>query len=150
MQVILLSKEKQLGNLGELIDVKSGYARNYLLPKGKAILATKKNIEIVELQKIKLKEKIANKLAIAQSKVNKINSIESIIIKSKSGEEGKLFGSIGTRDIAEAITLLGVPINKNEIRLPNGKLRYIGEHQVIFHPHNEVTVMITIHIVSNS
>ncbi|CAL4044058.1 50S ribosomal protein L9 [Buchnera aphidicola] len=150
MQVILLSTVKKLGNLGELVHVKSGYARNYLLPQGKAILATKRNIEIVESQKTKLREKIANKLNIAQSRASKIKLIESIIIRSKSGEEGKLFGSIGSRDIAEAITLLGVAVNKNEIRLPNGVLRHIGRHQVIFYPHNEVSLNINVDIVSNS
>jgi large subunit ribosomal protein L9 len=150
MQVILLAKVKKLGNLGELVNVKSGYARNYLLPKGKAILATKKNIEIVESQKIELREKIASKLNIAKTRAKKIKLMGSIIIRSKSGEEGKLFGSIGSRDIAEAITLLGVSVNKNEIRLPNGILRHTGEHKVIFLPHNEIRLEITVDIISDS
>lgn len=149
MQVILLSKVNKLGNLGELVNVKSGYARNYLLPKGKAILATKKNIEIVESQKTELREKIANKLNIAQSRAEKIKLMGLITIRSKSGEEGKLFGSIGSRDIAEEMTLLGVSVNKNEIRLPNGTLRHIGEHKAVFVPHNEVRVEITINIISD-
>ena len=149
MKVILLKKVKNLGNLGELITVKSGYARNYLLPKEKAILATKKNINIVETKKMEMQLKLSEKIKIAYDRVEKINAMHSIVIKAKVGEEGKLFGSIGSRDIAESISLLGVIVNKNEIRLPNGVLRNIGEHIVVFHPHNEIYSNITIKIISD-
>ncbi|HMI77059.1 MAG TPA: 50S ribosomal protein L9 [Buchnera sp. (in: enterobacteria)] len=149
MKIILLTKVKNLGSIGELVTVKSGYARNYLLPKEKAIIATKQNINIVENKKIAMELKLSEKLKIAYNRVEKINAINDIVIKAKSGEEGKLFGSIGARDIAASISSLGVLVNKNEIRLPHGVLRNIGEHIITFHPHNDVRVNITIKIISD-
>jgi len=149
MKIILLKKVKNLGNLGELVTVKPGYARNYLLPSETAMLATKKNIDIVENRKIELQMQLSEKIKIAYDRVEKIKSINSIIITAKSGEEGKLFGSIGTRDIAKSISLLGVIVDKNEIRLPHGVLRNLGEHVVIFHPHNEIDVNVKVNIVSD-
>jgi large subunit ribosomal protein L9 len=150
MKIILLTKIKNLGNFSELVTVKSGYARNYLFPNEKAMLANKQNIDIVETKKMALQIKLSEKLKVAQERVEKIKSINSIVIKAKSGEEGKLFGSIGSRDIAESISLLGVIVNKNEIRLPHGVLRHLGEHIVVFHPHNEVYINIKIDIISDT
>ncbi|WP_343192139.1 50S ribosomal protein L9 [Buchnera aphidicola] len=151
MKIILLTKVKNLGNLGELVYVHSGYARNFLIPKGQAVLATKVNIDIVESKKIELTKKIANKFKKAQDRAYNIQLLEGkIIISSKSGEEGKLFGSVNARDIADKITSLGVTVNKNEIRLPNGVLRSLGTHIVKFNPHHEVSIDITINVIAES
>ncbi|QIQ41552.1 MAG: 50S ribosomal protein L9 [Buchnera aphidicola (Aphis urticata)] len=138
MEVILLFKVNKLGDSGKIVKVKSGYARNYLIPTGKAILADKTNIESFEAQQVKLKEENINKLLIAKSRAEKVKQIKSITISSKVGKEKKIFGSVGIRDIITEMSRIGIKINKKEIKLPNGVLRHIGEHQVIFQPHNEI------------
>lgn len=148
MEVILLSKVKNLGDSGKIVKVKSGYARNYLIPQGKAILADKKNIQSFEDQKIKLKEKNINELLLAKSRADKIKQIKSITIPSKVGKENKIFGSVGVRDIVKEIFQLGIKINKKEIKLPNGVLRHVGEHQVIFQPHSEVYEHLIVNIIA--
>jgi large subunit ribosomal protein L9 len=147
MDVILLLNIKKLGNSGDIVHVKSGYARNFLIPKGKAILANKKNIESFEAQRIELEKENTNKLIIAKSRAEKIKSIKSIVIPSKVGKEGKIFGSIGVRNIIKEMTLLGIKVNKKEIRLPNGVLRQVGEHKVIFQPHNEIHEYFIVNII---
>lgn len=147
MEVILLSKIKKLGDSGIIVNVKSGYARNFLIPKGKAILANKKNIESFEAHRIALEKENISKLLIAQSRAEKIKKIKSIIISSKVGKEGKIFGSIGIRNIIKEMNLLGIKANKKEIRLPNGSLRQVGEHKVIFQPHNEVHEYFIVNII---
>ncbi|QCI25180.1 50S ribosomal protein L9 [Buchnera aphidicola (Rhopalosiphum padi)] len=148
MEVILLLKIKKLGDSGTIVHVKSGYARNFLIPKGKAILANKKNIESFEAQRIELEKENISKLLIAQSRAEKIKQIKSIIISSKVGKEGKIFGSIGIRNIIKEMTLLGIKVNKKEIKLPNGVLRQVGEHKIIFQPHNEVHEHFIVNIVA--
>ncbi|CAL4326612.1 50S ribosomal protein L9 [Buchnera aphidicola] len=150
MQIILLSKIHKLGDSGSIINVKSGYARNFLIPKGKAILANKENVESFQAQRIKIEKENISKLLIAKSRAEKIQKIRSIIISSKVGKEGKIFGSIGVRNIIKEMTSLGVKINKKEIRLPNGLLRQIGEHKVIFQPHNEVQIEFIVNIISKN
>ncbi|AAM68081.1 50S ribosomal protein L9 [Buchnera aphidicola] len=148
MEVILLSKIKKLGDSGAIVHVKSGYARNFLIPKGKAILASKKNIESFEAQRVELEKENISKLLIAQSRAEKIKTIKSITIPSKVGKEGKIFGSIGIRNIIKEMNLLGIKVNKKEIKLPNGVLRQVGEHKVIFQPHNEVCEYFIVNIIS--
>jgi len=138
MQVILLDKIGNLGGLGDTVSVKSGYARNFLIPQGKAVMATKSNVEMFEHRRAELEAKVAEELAIAQSRADKVNALEAIVITSKAGEEGKLFGSIGTRDIADAITAAGVEVAKSEVRLPEGALRTTGEFNVAIQLHSEV------------
>ncbi|QCO71100.1 50S ribosomal protein L9 [Buchnera aphidicola] len=150
MEVILLSKIHKLGDSGSVINVKSGYARNFLIPKGKAILANKKNIESFEAQRIALEEENISKFLIAQSRAEKLKKIGSITISSKVGKEGKIFGSVGVRNIIKEITLLGIKINKKEIRLPNGLLRQVGEHVVIFQPHIKVSINFIVNIISKN
>ncbi|CUX96126.1 50S ribosomal protein L9 [Candidatus Gullanella endobia] len=130
MQIILLDKVINLGNLGEQVNVKSGYARNYLIPKGKAVVATKKNIEHFKIYRAKLEAKLAETQAVSKARAEKIKKLGSITIVSRAGDEGKLFGSIGNRDIANAITATGIAVTKSEVRLPNGVLRTIGDHEV--------------------
>lgn len=150
MEVILLSKINSLGDSGVVINVKSGYARNFLIPKGKAILANKENLESFEAQRAVLEQENINRLRIAQSRAEKIKKIKSITIFSKSRKEGKIFGSVGIVSIIKEMTTLGVKINKKEIRLPNGLLRKIGEHEVVFQPHNEVSVNFIVNIISKN
>ncbi|AHG59844.1 50S ribosomal protein L9 [Buchnera aphidicola] len=150
MEVILLCQIRKLGSSGSIINVKSGYARNFLIPKGKAILANKKNVESFEAQRIELEKENTSKLLIAQTRAEKIKNIKSITIFSKVGKEGKIFGSVGIRNILKEMISLGVKINKKEIRLPNGLLRKVGEHQVIFQPHNEIQVSFIVNIISKN
>jgi large subunit ribosomal protein L9 len=137
MDVILLEKVANLGNLGDRVDVRSGYARNYLLPKGKATLATAANVKKFEARRSEL-EKVANDaLAGAEARKAKLEGFK-LTITAKAGSEGKLFGSIGTSDIAEAATAAGFEMARSEIRLPNGPLRTVGEHVVILHLHTDI------------
>ena len=148
MQVILLDKIGNLGGLGDQVNVKSGYARNFLIPQGKAVMATKDNVAMFETRRAELEAKVAEQLAAAEARAEKVNSLEGVSIASKAGDEGKLFGSIGTRDIADAITAAGVEVAKSEVRLPEGALRNIGEFEVSIQLHSEVFATAKIAIVA--
>ncbi|WP_445495385.1 50S ribosomal protein L9 [Photorhabdus sp. SF281] len=150
MQIILLDKVANLGSLGDQVNVKPGYARNYLVPQGKAVPATKKNIEFFEARRAELEAKLADVLAAAQARAEKISALGSVTIASKAGDEGKLFGSIGTRDIADAVIAAGVEVSKSEVRLPNGVLRTIGEHEVNFQVHSDVFAKLNVNIVAEA
>ena len=123
MQVILLDKIVHLGNVGEQVNVKSGFARNFLIPQGKAVMATKANIEYFETRRAELEAKAAAALAEAQARAAQLSALESVTIASKAGDEGRLFGSITTRDVAEAVVKAGVEIVKSEVRMPPGPIR---------------------------
>lgn len=138
MQVILLDKIGNLGSLGDTVNVKSGYARNFLIPQGKAVMATKANVAMFESRRAELEAKVAEQLAAAQTRADQVNALEAVVIASKAGDEGKLFGSIGTRDIADAITAAGVKVSKSEVRLPEGALRNVGAYEVSVQLHSEV------------
>lgn len=146
MQIILLDKVANLGSLGDQVNVKAGYARNFLVPQGKAVPATKKNIEFFEVRRAELEAKLADVLKAAEERAAQINALVKVTIASKAGDEGKLFGSIGTRDIADAVKARGVNVSKSEVRLPNGVLRTVGEHEVSFQVHGEVFAKIIIDI----
>ncbi|MBN6067159.1 50S ribosomal protein L9 [Aggregatibacter actinomycetemcomitans] len=148
MQVILLDKIAHLGKVGDQVNVKSGYARNYLIPQGKAVMATKANIEHFEARRAELEEKAAKALAAAVDRAERLEALGSVTIASKAGDEGRLFGSIGTRDIADAITAKGVEVAKSEVRLPNGLIRTLGEHEVTFQFHGEVFSHLNVIIVA--
>ena len=143
MQVILLDKVDNLGGLGELVDVKPGFARNYLLPGGHATLATPENIKAFEERRAELEQASADRLTAAQGRANALADL-SITIKAKAGTEGKLFGSIGTDAIADAISAAGVELAKREVRLPDGPLRNVGEHTVDVHLHTDVNSTVVI------
>ncbi|HGJ5864732.1 MAG TPA: 50S ribosomal protein L9 [Arsenophonus nasoniae] len=147
MEIILLDKVANLGSLGDQVDVKAGYARNFLVPQGKAVPATKKNVEFFEARRAELEAKLADVLAVAKGRAEKINSLATVTIASKAGDEGKLFGSIGTRDIAQAVTAAGVEVAKSEVRLPNGVLRTVGEHEVHFQVHSDVFAKLNVNII---
>jgi large subunit ribosomal protein L9 len=146
MDVILLQKVANLGNIGDRVKVRSGYGRNFLLPEGKATLATAANVAKFEARRAEL-ERLANEqLATATGRAAALKDFK-LTIAAKAGTEGKLFGSIGTADIAEACTRAGVQIARSEVRLPNGPLRTIGDHTVAVHLHTDVTVPLPISII---
>ena len=150
MEVILLDKIAKLGGLGDKVTVKSGYARNFLLPKGKAVFASKANVEHFEARRADLEKKLAEQLASAEARAAKLTELAEITIASKAGDEGKLFGSIGTRDIADAITEAGVEVVKAEVRLPLGSIRETGEFDIVIHVHNDVDATIKVVVIAQA
>lgn len=146
MEVILLEKVANLGNIGDRVKVKSGYGRNFLLPKGKATLATEKNVAVFEARRAEFEAKQADELAAAQARATKLENL-TIRIAAKAGSEGKLFGSLGTVDIAEAVTAAGVAIERSEVRLPAGPIRTVGEHQIELHLHTDLNVALRLNVV---
>jgi len=147
MDVILLEKVANLGTIGDRVKVKSGYGRNFLLPKGKATLATPANVARFEARRHELEKHAAEQLGSAQSRVEKLKDFK-LTIAAKAGTEGKLFGSIGTSDVAEALTKAGFKVERAEVRMPNGPLRTVGEHVVGLHLHADVDVPLTVLIVA--
>ncbi|QIZ78663.1 50S ribosomal protein L9 [Ferrimonas lipolytica] len=148
MDVILLDKVAKLGNLGDKVTVKSGYARNFLLPQGKAVVANAANLEVFEARRAELEANMADALKAAEARAEKIAALEGVSIASKSGDEGKLFGSVGTRDIADALTAAGVEVTKAEVRLPEGALRNTGDYEIVIGLHSDVTATAKIAIVA--
>ena len=145
MEVILLDKVNNLGTLGDKVKVKNGFARNYLIPSGKAKLATAENLKEFELIRAELEKKTSDAIVAATSRKQRIEALEALVIKAKSGGEGgKLFGSVGTVDIIEAAAAVGVEIEKSEVRLPTGNIRELGEHNVTLHLHSDVDATIKI------
>ena len=147
MQIILLEKIANLGELGEQVTVKPGYARNFLFPQNKAVPATKVNVEQFEARRAELEKAAAEKLAEANSRKEKIEGIE-LSVAVRAGDEGKLFGSLGNRDIAELATEAGVELSKSEVRLPTGPIRSVGEFDVAIHLHAEVNAVLKLHVVA--
>ena len=150
MQVILLDKIANLGGLGDQVVVKSGFARNVLFQKGKAVPATKANIETFEARRAELEAKIAEELTAAQARAEKLEALAEVTLVSKAGDEGKLFGSIGTRDIADAISAVGVEVAKSEVRLPLGTIRETGEFDVDIQVHADVTATIKVIVIAEA
>ena len=150
MEIILLDKVANLGGLGDKVTVKSGYARNFLFPQGKAVPATKVNVEKFEARRAELEAKIAEQHAAAQTRADKIAALGEVTIASPAGDEGKLFGSVGTRDIAAAITAAGVEVTKSEVKLPVGTLRETGEFEIDLQIHSDVTATIKLVIIQEA
>lgn len=148
MEVILLEKVRNLGDLGEQIKVKSGYGRNFLIPQGKAVMATKDNVAKFEERRAELEAKAAEQLAAAEARAAKLAELANVSITGQAGEGGKLFGSIGTGDIADAITAAGVEVSKSEVKLPEGSIRNIGEFELTIQLHTDVTQNVTIEVVA--
>ena len=145
MEVILLDNVENLGGIGDKVKVKPGYARNYLLPQGKATRATRENIAEFEARRAELEAKAAAVVAEARARAEKISGLK-LQIRAKVGSEGKLFGSVGPVDIAEAAEAAGVVIERSELRLAEGPLRMVGEHEVEVHLHTDVSVPISVTI----
>ncbi len=147
MEVILLEKIANLGNLGDKVTIKNGYGRNFLIPQGKAAMATAAKIKEFEERRAELEKQAAEKLAAATARGEALSKL-NIVIAHKTGDEGRLFGSVGTHNIAEAVTAAGVKVEKHEVRLPNGVIRNIGEYDIAFNLHTDVVVTLPIKIVS--
>jgi len=137
MEVILLEKVENLGNLGDRVKVRAGYGRNYLIPHGKAQAATEQNIKIFEARRAELERVAADAVAAAEARRDQLAGL-TVTVKAKAGDEGKLFGSVGTADIADAVTAAGVAITRQEVRLPTGPIRACGEYDVALHLHTDV------------
>ena len=147
MEVILLEKIANLGNLGDKVAVKAGYARNFLLPFGKATPATAENVAAFEARRAELEKLAAEKKAEADARAAQLAEL-TVTIAANAGEEGKLFGSIGTRDIADAVTAAGVAIENSEVRLPDGALRNVGEFDVVVQLHTDVETTVKLVVVA--
>jgi large subunit ribosomal protein L9 len=143
MEVILLEKVENLGNLGDRVNVKPGYGRNFLIPSGKATPATEDHIKAFEARRAELEKTAADGLSEAEARRDKIGDM-IITIKAKAGDEGKLFGSIGTADIAAAIVADGVEVERSEVRLPEGAFRQLGEYRIQLHLHTDVNTELTL------
>jgi len=149
MEVILLEKVANLGNLGDRVTIKSGYGRNYLVPYGKAVAATANKIAEFEVRRAELEKAAAEKLSAAQARANALSKLQ-IVIAHKAGDEGKLFGSVGTQNIADAIVEAGAAVEKHQVRLPQGVIRQIGEYQIDIMLHTDVVVTMPIKIVAEA
>lgn len=147
MEVILVERIRNLGTLGQIVKVKAGYGRNYLIPQGKAVYATPENIKKVEARRAEFEKAEAKHLQDAQDRAKLLAALGVVQIAAKSGEEGKLFGSVGTRDIAEAVTKAGVSLTKSELHLSSGAFRHIGEYEVEIELHSDVRLMMKINII---
>jgi len=145
MDVILLEKVDNLGGLGDKVKVKAGYGRNYLIPTGKATPATPENVARFEARRAELEKTAADALAAAETRRQGLEGLE-VTITSKAGEEGKLFGSVGTTDIIQAAADAGHTIEKHEVRMPEGAFRMVGEYEVMLHLHTDLDVAIRIHV----
>lgn len=143
MEIILLEKVENLGDLGDKVNVKSGFGRNFLLPSGRAIPATKENLAEFEARRSELEKQAAERMADAEERKVKIEELH-MTIACKAGDEGRLFGSVGNIDIAEALTEHGIPLCRSEVRLPNGPFRVTGDYEVVIHLLTDVNA--TLHL----
>ena len=146
MEVILLQKVANLGNIGDRVKVRSGFGRNFLLPQGKATLATPENVARFEARRAELERLAREHLSSAEERATALKDFK-LTIQAKAGTEGKLFGSIGTADIAEALSRANFKVERSEVRLPSGPLRMLGEHTVNLHLHADVDVLLHVAIV---
>ena len=149
MEVILLEKIANLGNLGDKVSIKAGFGRNYLVPQGKAVPATAKKIAEFEARRADLEKAAADKLSAAQTHADRLSKLK-VVISHKAGDEGRSFGSVGTHNIAEAINNVGGVVEKQQIRLPHGTIRHVGDYDVDINLHSDVTVTMSISIVAEA
>ena len=147
MEVILLEKVAKLGDLGDKVNVKSGFGRNFLIPYGKAVPATEENLKEFESRRAELQANADEILSAAKNKAEKMTDL-SITIKANAGDEGKLFGSVGTKDISDELVKNGFDVKKSEVRLPTGAIREIGEYEINLQLHSDVNVVIKVIIVA--
>ena len=147
MQVILMEKVVNLGALGDVVKVKDGFARNYLIPQGKARRATATNLKEFENRRTELEKKAGEALASAQERAAKLEGMK-VDITQKAGPDGRLFGSVTTSDIAEALTKAGIETKKAEVRMPAGPLKHIGEFPIVVHLHADAEANIVVHVVA--
>ena len=148
MNVILLDKVENLGDIGELVSVKPGYGRNFLIPQGKAALATKENIKEVEARRAELERRVAEETAAAKARAELIGGMD-LIIAANVGPEGKLFGSVGPADIEEAAEKVGVELSRSEVRMPEGPIHELGDFTVGAHLYTDVDAEFTVKVVAD-
>ena len=146
MEVILLEKVDNLGSLGERVSVKSGYARNYLVPAGKAKLATTENIARFEALREELERQAGDILVTAQTRKSALDELGAVVVTAKAGAEGKLFGSVGPREVVDALAALGVAVDKKEVRMPEGPIRAIGDYAIGLHLHSDVDARVALKV----
>jgi large subunit ribosomal protein L9 len=146
MQIILLEKIVNVGNLGDVVKVKHGYARNYLIPQGKAKRATAENIKLIEEQRAELLRLAGDKLAAAQAQAAKLEGLV-VQISQKAGVDGRLFGSVTNVDIVEALTAQGFTVGKADVRMPTGPLKHVGDHPIVVALHSDATANITVSVI---
>jgi large subunit ribosomal protein L9 len=149
MQVILMEKVVNLGNLGDVVKVKDGFARNYLIPGGHAKRATKANVEAFEVQRAELEKQQAERLAAAQARAAKLEGL-MVQVTQKAGVDGRLFGSVGNADIADALTAQDIEVSKAEVRLPEGPFKAIGDYDVVLSLHADVTAHIKVSVLGET
>jgi len=150
MQIILLDRIANVGNLGDIVKVKDGFARNYLIPQGKAKRASEKNLKEFEARRAELEKKANEQLTGAQERASKLEGLK-IDIAQKAGVDGRLFGSVTNADIAEGLTkATGVQVKKAEIRMPQGPLKHVGEFPIVLHLHADVEANIVVHVVAEA
>lgn len=147
MNLILLDNVENLGRIGDLVKVKSGYGRNFLIPQGKAALATPDNVKAIDARRADLEKAAAEELAIARTRAKVINGIE-LVIPANAGSEGKLFGSVGPIDIADAFESVQAEVERSEIRMPDGPIHELGEFTISVHLHSEVNAEVTVRVVA--
>ena len=146
MEIILLQKVDNLGELGDKVHVKNGYGRNFLIPSGRAVPATAENLKAFEARRAELEREAAAQLAEAQERKSRLDGL-AISVTCKAGEEGRLFGSVGTADIAQAVSEAGAELAKREVMLPNGPFRVAGEYEVELHLHADVNATLQLTII---
>ncbi len=146
MNIILLERIVNLGDLGDEVAVKSGFARNFLIPKGKAVRASKENRAVFEARRAELERVAQERMGEAQARAAKLNGVV-VTISAKAGDEGKLYGSVGTQDIADALAAQGAEVAKSEIRMPAGVIRVVGEYSIDVHLHTDVNVAVKVVVV---
>ena len=146
MNIILLERIVNLGDLGDEVAVKSGFARNFLIPKGKAVRASKDNRAVFEARRAELERVAQERMGAAQGRAAKLEGV-IVTISAKAGDEGKLYGSVGTHDIAEALIAQGADVTKSEIRMPAGVIRVVGEYSIDVHLHTDVNVAVKVIVV---
>ncbi len=143
MNIILLEKINNLGELGDQVSVKAGFGRNFLIPNGKALPATKPNIKMFEARRAELEATAAESLAAATSRAEGINDKEIVIVR-KAGDEGRMFGSVTNGDIEEALVASGIQVEKREVRMPEGAIRELGEYDIVIHLHTDVNATVKV------
>ncbi|AGM40654.1 50S ribosomal protein L9 [Spiribacter salinus M19-40] len=149
MDVILLEKVANLGGLGDTVKVRNGYGRNYLIPQGKAKPATAENVAYFEAQRAELERKAAEDLATANKRAEQLEAL-TVSITANAGDEGKLFGSVGPQDIADAVTAAGVEVGRHEVRMPDGPIRALGEYSVELHLHADVNAAVHVNVTGEA
>jgi large subunit ribosomal protein L9 len=149
MQIILLEKVANVGNLGDVVKVKQGFARNFLIPQGKAKRATPENIKLLEAKRAELEAAAAEKLTVAQAQAEKLEGL-TIQITQKAGVDGRLFGSVGNVDIVDALKAQGFTVEKGAVRMPAGPLKQVGDYPLVVALHTDVTANITVSVLGDT